>query len=92
MRGPGRERRGRDRCGPWWIAGTTARSAEKDLYCYRTGSLITYLYLTAMRAVLAVGALLVLLFLPGDRSAVGETRVSPRSNEVKPAVHLVRPR
>jgi hypothetical protein len=43
-------------------------------------------------AALAVGALLVLLFLPGGRSAVGETRVSPRSNEVNPGVHLVRPR
>lgn len=43
-------------------------------------------------AVLAVGALLVLLFLPGGRSAVGETRVSPRSNEVNPGVHPVRPR
>ncbi len=43
-------------------------------------------------AVLAVGALLVLRFLPGGRSAVGETQVSPLSNEVNPGVHPVRPR
>jgi Na+/melibiose symporter-like transporter len=43
-------------------------------------------------AVLAVGALLVLRFLPGGRSTVGESRVSPRSNEVNPGVHPIRPR
>jgi predicted MFS family arabinose efflux permease len=43
-------------------------------------------------AVLAVGAVLVLRFLPGGRSAVGESRVSPRSNQVNPGIHPVRPR
>jgi predicted MFS family arabinose efflux permease len=43
-------------------------------------------------AVLAVGALLVLRFLPGGRSAVGESRVSPHFNEVNPGIHSVRPR
>ncbi|MFZ0185738.1 MAG: hypothetical protein WAL72_02185 [Streptosporangiaceae bacterium] len=88
------------------MASTTARSAEKIIYCCETGALVAGIsragsaaYLHGMAevavisaAVLAVGALLVLRFLPGGRSAVGETRVSPRSNEVNHRVHPVRPR
>jgi MFS transporter, DHA2 family, multidrug resistance protein len=45
--------------------------------------------------VLAVGAVLVLLFLPGRSASPGqadETRLSPRSKAVKPGVHPARPR